>query len=293
MISAFLDTIANAQTRRSYDNDLQQFTVWCNDAGVELITLRPKQLSAYRSVLLAKYAPATVNRKLSSVRSYLAWAVCEELVEPGVLGAATAISGTKVPFVAPRLITDEEFGALVCLPDVRTVKGARDVAFLYLLRASGGRLSELVGLNVEDLGKNEAIVIGKGGDEGIIYFDDEAQAAVRNYLQLRAFPVRGPVFVGPSGERLTDRRLHQIVAELGNAAGRSDLHPHLFRHTLLTELLEQTDDIEFVRRVARHKRIETTLRYTAQANRREKEKYLKARHQVVSVTLELPQKQPA
>jgi integrase/recombinase XerD len=220
-----------------------------------------------------------VNRRLSAARAFLTWAVAEELLSGDVL-AALAVRGVKVPLVLPQLLSPEEFEGMCCACDTTTVAGARNLALLLVLRATGGRVSEVVGLCIENVQfprhadeAGKATVMGKGGDERLVYFDHQTAGALRHYLALRGFPKTGRLF------ELSDQRVRQLVTELGAVVGRPDVHPHLFRHQLLTELLDDPNggDIDAVRRIAGHKRCETTQRYTAQATARLEGLYLRRR----------------
>jgi site-specific recombinase XerD len=288
----FLLTITNTNTRRAYAKDLARFGSWLGDRGLALGELGVKDLLSYRDSLAPDtaqvtgptLAPATVNRLLAAVRAFLRWAAQMELVSPEVYAAAKAVQSVKQPEPLPELITDEQFEDLLCRPNPATVEGARDIAFFRLLRFAGLRVSEAVGLDVQQvqLGAGKAFVTGKGGKDRVVLFDPQTAGALVHYLGLRGSPERGPVFTNAKGRRITDRRMRQLLAEYGSAIGRPDLHPHLLRHSFATWLLDETGDMDAVRGLLGHSNMKTTQRYTRLATKRYERVYASAIEQTTS-----------
>lgn len=280
MLQQYLSTIKNANTRRAYANDLGEFETWASVQGVELAQLGVRHLMSYREYLAEHRQPATVNRALASLRAYARWAAQHELVPAAVVAAAQAVDGLKLERKLPRLLTDAEFEALTCLPEAGTVLGARDLAFIRLLRFSGVRVSEAVGLSVEDVQFDaeggQAMVFGKGAKHRVVVFDADTAAALRHYLRLRGSPARGPLFTNHAGQRVTDRWMREQLADYGERIGRPDLHPHLLRHAFATWLLDETGDEDTVRGLLGHEDTKTLRVYTRLATKRYRAVYNRA-----------------
>lgn len=295
-LEQFLATVKSDNTREAYDLDVQRFLSWLHDEGFAISSLRPKQVAAYRTYLTQKYAANTVNRYLSGVRAYLLWLAQQELVGEGVYQAAAITKGIKKEQKLPRVLKDSEVIDILCQFDTTAAAGARDVAFFRLLWTSGMRLSEAVGLDLFqlDICEQRAIVDGKGEKQRIVFFDDDTAAALRHYLTLRGSPRSGPVFVSERGERVSARWLQMTLARAAAAAGvEGEVHPHMFRHTFGTRVLDETGDIAAVGDLLGHADPRTTKIYTRTATKRLQRVYAQAYNRPAAVphdsTLELAQ----
>lgn len=258
---------------------MRRFLTWLEDQGYSVATLRPKQVAAYRTFLTKQYAANTVNRYLSGVRAYLLWLVQQEEVGEAVYQAAVVTKGVKKEDKLPRVLTDVEVLDILCQFDAATAQGARDVAFFRLLWTSGMRLSEAVELDLFqlDLTAQQALVNGKGNKQRIVFFDGETAAALRVYLTLRGNPRSGPVFVSGRGERVTARWMQMTLAAAAKAAGiEGEVHPHMFRHTFGTRVLDATGDIAAVGDLLGHADPRTTKIYTRTATKRLQRVYAQA-----------------
>lgn len=281
----YLETISNANTKRAYENDIARFEHWRGAQQLELADLRVRHLLAYRDYLTQTLAPASVNRAFSAVRDYLRWAAQMELVPAEVYAASVAVKGVKQAKKLPNLVTDDEFDALICQPDPHTEPGARDIAFFRLLRSSGVRVGEAVAIRIEQLQFDyednilvggQVKVDGKGAKQRVVLFDADTASAILHYLALRGFPTSGALFVNQHGCQVTDRWMRERLAEYGAKIGRSDLHPHLLRHTFATWLLDETGDEDTVRGLLGHEDTRTLRIYTQLATSRYKKVYRRA-----------------
>lgn len=144
----------------------------------------------------------------------------------------------------------------------------RDAAFLEVLYGLGLRISEALGLTLQDFDFDRGIVRvkGKGGKVRYLPCTDRVREAIMTYLpvRLRWAKPEGPwVFIGPKGQKLSVRTMQARIARLGMLIlGRNDLHPHMFRHALATHLLEGGMDIRLVQEMLGHSSLSTTQRYT-------------------------------
>jgi len=135
---------------------------------------------------------------------------------------------------------------------------------LELLYATGLRVSELAGLDLDDVDRAQQTVrvLGKGRKERIVPFGSRAAAALAAYLEGRG-DAAGPLFVNPRGARLTVRSLHTIVRRSARSTGITRrVSPHTLRHTFATHLLDAGADLRVIQELLGHSRLSTTQRYT-------------------------------
>ena len=139
---------------------------------------------------------------------------------------------------------------------------------IEFLNSSGVRVSELCSLDIDDIdfSSNEGIVFGKGSKERIIYFDSRTKVHLEKYLQSRNDDIPA-LFISskPPYRRLTPSGVEFIVKRLGETAGIEKCHPHRFRRTLATRLIDRGVPIEQVQKILGHNKLDTTLIY-AQVN---------------------------
>ena len=287
-----LNRNASAHTVRAYESDLRQ---WLRhvaaEAGVTAVDLDPSQLdrAALRNFLghLHKQGQsrATAARKLGAARTFLRYLRREEIIDndPGSL-VATPKRDVRIP----AHLTEAEMTRLIAAP-ADTPLGRRDRAILELFYASGLRLSELVGLEVDDVNLSARMVrvLGKGGKPRIVPFNTSTAKAIRLYLvdreeilqtpagidsiksiasrreQQRSERRRNPLFVNYRGTRLTVRSVDRLVRQHVAACSlRTGLSPHALRHSFATHLLGRGADLRAIQELLGHARLSTTERYT-------------------------------
>jgi integrase/recombinase XerC len=273
-----LNRNASAHTVRAYDSDLSQFLAHAAAAaGVKARDLAPAQLDrlALRGFLgdLHKQglARATAARKLAAARTFLRYLRREGLIDddPGSL-----VATPKRDVRMPAHLSEDEMSALLDAPSVATPLGRRDHAILELFYASGMRLSELAGLDVDDvnLSANMVRVLGKGGKQRIVPFNTAAARAIRAYwpdrerlvrLKTRGRRTRDPLFVNYRGSRLTVRSIDRLVRRyVAASSARMGISPHALRHSFATHLLQRGADLRAIQELLGHARLSTTQRYT-------------------------------
>ena len=253
-------------------------------------------------------------RKLTSLRAFFKYCNREELIEnnPAKL-VATPRLPKRVPIVVPagelNLFLDQLGGPIRALPgrksrrkvgaeknsslaakspiDDSRVMLPRDRAIMELLYASGLRVSELIGLNDEDMDRNEQMlrVRGKGRKERMVPFGGKAQTAMDNYWNLRdelltkgKSKIHTPaIFLNFAGRRLTARSIRRIVNKYVKLAGVNwSLHPHSLRHAFATHLLADGADLRAIQELLGHASLSTTQKYTHANIRQLMEVYDKA-----------------
>ncbi len=264
----------SVHTARAYESDLTQFIAHvAADTGVRAADLAPSALdrSAIRSFLGKSHAlgqsRATAARKLAAIRTFLRYLRREALVDSD---QGALVRTPKRDVRMPNHLSEDEMAHLVEAPDVQSALGRRDRAILELFYASGLRLSELAGLDIDDvsLSRKMARVLGKGSKERLVPFNRAAASAIRDYLADRATLVAGspgrdePLFVNYRGGRLTGRSIDRLVRRHATASGRSGVSPHALRHSFATHLLQRGADLRAIQELLGHARLSTTQRYT-------------------------------
>lgn len=278
-----LNRNASRHTLLAYRGDLFQYL-----SSVEKQTgrrVRPSDLNheTVRAFLGELYRHGTAGsssaRKLAAIRSFARYLRREGLLDrdPGAL-----ISSPRLVRRIPAHLDINEMRALLEAPDRSKPLGRRDHAILELFYASGLRLSELVGLNLEDVNLSSRLlrVLGKGGKERIVPFNRTAAGAVRLYLKDResltrpaSIPRRqdhaqpkatgDPLFVNYRGGRLTTRSVDRLVRRyVVQSSTKLGISPHALRHSFATHLLERGADLRAIQELLGHSRISTTQRYT-------------------------------
>jgi len=251
---------ASPHTLKSYGNDLRQFEAFLAEAR-----LSPSQITAreVRGFLVALHArgldPSSVARKLAAVRSWLRF-----LVRRGALerNPAREIRGPRLPKKLVSFLDVDEAKALVESQTAGRV--ARNTAILELLYASGLRVAELIGLDLEDVDESARTVrvLGKGRKERIVPYGAAAARGLTTWLAERGCEA-GALFRGGRGARLNPREVYELVRAAARAAGITRrVGPHTLRHTFATHLLGNGADLRAIQELLGHSRLSTTQRYT-------------------------------
>ncbi len=278
-IRNFLDHLkyeknCSPHTVKNYGRDLDEFVDYLTrgresppPAGeIDHITIRD-----FLGHLVAKgNQKSSLARKLATLRSFF-----RHLHGRGVIAAnpARLVRTPKLPRLNPKFLSVAEVETVLDLPDPETDAGVRDRAMFELLYASGLRVGELVGLNVEDLSMPERLVkaLGKGRKERIVPFGEKAREALGCYLEarrrilLRKRSVRQPnaLFLNLRGGRITARSVQRLLTDyLRRAASHLKVHPHLMRHSFATHLLNNGADLRGIQELLGHQSLSTTQKYT-------------------------------
>jgi integrase/recombinase XerC len=208
----------------------------------------------------------SIRRKLAAVRSLFRFLSREGLIP---MNPARRVRTPKAPKTLPDVMTAEQVNGLidaVAADKFERTHPARDRAIFEFLYGCGLRVSELVGLNLEDLDRAERWirVRGKGKKERQVPFTSQAAAALDRYLpERRAAPQQRAIFLNHRGGRLTARGTGGIVKLYGILVnGDSSIHPHGFRHAYATHLLADGADLRAIQELLGHARLSTTQKYT-------------------------------
>ena len=275
LVRSYLETLArenaSPHTIRNYESDLEQFVAYFTlpDAApptigeIDALAMREWLGALHRHGLTA----VTIRRKLAAVRSLFKFLEREGKIE---MNPARLVRSAKLPKTLPAVMTQEQTNNL--LDDVAAGKHegpnpARDLAIFEMLYGCGVRVSELVGMNLDDIDfcDHWIRVRGKGRKERQVPFGGKAAAALERCVADRHPAAAGEnaVFLNSRGTRLTDRSVRNIVKLYATLlAGDSSLHPHSFRHAYATHLLADGADLRSIQELLGHARLSTTQRYT-------------------------------
>ncbi|MCL6480461.1 MAG: tyrosine recombinase XerC [Firmicutes bacterium] len=303
---------ASPHTLRNYRSDLEQFLAYLSlpaAAPPPLAKMDHRLIREYLSHLHDQRLEKTsVARKLAALRSFFRFCVREGWLPQN---PARLVATPKLPKRIPAVLSAEQINAFLdsllqmeAAGDSPDEAGARrhrpgadaeesrllvrrDRAILELLYAAGLRVSELVGLNVEDVDRNDQMlrVRGKGRKERVVPFGTKALQALERYWPVRAELLRKArrsgeekaVFLNYQGRRLTTRSVGRIVKKYARLVNQNwDLHPHALRHAFATHLLADGADLRAIQELLGHRSLSTTQKYTHASIRQLLEVYDKA-----------------
>jgi integrase/recombinase XerD len=263
-------------TLAAYRRDLERYVGFLGARRIEdLADVDAKTIRAFIASVSASthgpdgepYRATTVSRMLSTVRTFHRFAVREGLVTDD---PTAGVVRPRLPRALPHPLTVEEVTAIVEAPGDATPVATRDRAILELLYGAGLRISELVGLDVDDLDLDDAAVrvLGKGSKERLVPIGRIARDAVAAYLT-RGRPAlatgrsRAALFLNTRGGRLTRQSCSRLLDAHRTRAGITRVvTPHDLRHSFATHLLEGGADVRVVQELLGHASVATTQVYT-------------------------------
>ena len=275
----------SAHTVRSYSADLADLERFTSTRGIR--TTDAIDLEVLRDWLWdgskAGLAKSTLARRSAAVRSFSGW-----LSRTGAAStdAGTRLRAPKADHHLPRVLTRPQIDVMLEGLSERASGGeaiaTRDLAIVELLYASALRVSEIVGLDLDDvdLGRLTVRVTGKGSKERVVPFGAPAKRAIVDYEHHRHELVTEPtpaVFLGARGKRIGTRTVYQLIAGLlAGVPGSGPAGPHTLRHTAATHLLDGGADLRSVQEMLGHASLGTTQLYTHVSAERLKESYRNA-----------------
>lgn len=281
-----LEKNASEHTVKSYREDLQQALEFFLEklatneipvAGISTRLIRNYMVWLHEN----KYARTTVARKLASLRSFFRY-----LCRQGILNTnpTDGLRGPRQEEKLPHFLAEEAITTLLTTPEENRF-GLRDRAILETLYSGGLRVSELTGLDLQDLDLDDgtAIVRGKGKRERIVLLGNAAVEAIRQWLEVRQGTEPPPpsaseaLFLNKHGTRLTSRSVGRLLEKYLKQAGLDPkTSPHTLRHSFATHLLDRGADIRSVQELLGHRSLSTTQIYTHVTTNRLHESYQKA-----------------
>lgn len=260
---------ASDHTVHHYRRDIRQFIAYMKDKGIaDFQSVSYMHVRSYLAELHTKeYARRSMARKLSALRSFYMYMMREGAVESNPFAQ---VQTPKLDKKLPKFMYPEEVEALLAAPDLTTPIGLRDRAIMETLYASGMRVSELVGLDLDavDYANGVALVRGKGAKERYVPLGDYALKYLQDYLdQARPRLVKDPaeqaLFLNTRGTRINDRSIRRSLDQyVLQVSELRKISPHVLRHTFATHLLEAGADLRTVQEFLGHANISTTQIYT-------------------------------
>lgn len=260
---------ASPYTIANYEREIREFMGFAQGSRVQSWAAvdRNLVLGWLQSLRQRGLVVQSVSRRLYELRAFYAWLQREGLIPANPLAL---ISGPKTPLRRPRFLSVKEAFALLDAPDTSKPIGLRDRAILELLYAGGVRIGELVRLDRAsiDLQAKTALVLGKGGQERIVYFGSYCVDALRAYLD-RARPelvIEGKpaqaLFLNHLGTRLQAQTIEENIQRYAQQAGiQQRVTPHLLRHSFATHMLQGGADLRTIQDLLGHERLSTTEKY--------------------------------
>lgn len=281
-------------TVKAYHTDLLNFLKWVGNSDVCNFTY--KNIRTYLAeIQTKKYTRTTISRKIAAIKTFYRYLYRERLINSN---PAVNIKTPKKNKNLPEFLTDNEFNLILNEIEFKTPSQYRDRTILEVLYATGMRISELCGLNFENLNleANEITVFGKGGKERIVLINNRAKNYLLDYLkdtriklanndchfvcndsQDLIIKADSPVFINNNGFRLQQRSVHRIIAKIvKDLCFRKKVSPHTFRHSFATKLLENGADLRVVQELLGHASISNTQIYTHVSTERLKQAYANA-----------------
>ena len=261
-------------TLDAYKCDLEEFIEFCVKRNLTCFeNVKRSDLNAYiLQMHEKKYLPASVMRKIASLRGFFKWMNANEIISSN---PALTIEQPKLPKRLPKVMTVEEINAILNqnLTEIQSV-------ILELLYGCGLRVSELVNLKVSDIDIKSKYLqcIGKGSKERIVPLGKKAVSALNKFLPKRDFLVKKynlktkNLLINNEGRQLTRQDVYTFISEQGKKIHKH-ISPHTLRHSFATHLLENGADLRVVQELLGHSNVSTTQLYTHISKKRLKDVY--------------------
>ncbi len=282
LIHVYLDRLwaergLSQNTLDSYQRDLAYFATWLQKKGTQLNTAELFHLQSYLAHRFANnYSPRSTSRVLSCLRGFYRWGVRERLFEqdPTVL-----LENPRLGKSLPKTLTENDVEKLLNEPSVDIAIELRDKAMLEVLYGAGLRVSELVGLNINQINLRQGVVrtFGKGSKERLVPLGEEAVYWVEQYVKKARPELTGGVatdalFLSNRRQHMTRQTFWHRIKEYAKRAGiRATISPHVLRHAFATHLLNHGADLRVVQLLLGHSDLSTTQIYTHIARQRLKD----------------------
>ena len=274
---------ASPLTLKSYEEDLIALVLYLEeveDRPVKIVEVTTLSLRRFIAQLQeAGYAKSTISRKLACLRSFFRFAVREGWIEANI---AKPLRNPRAGRKLPHFLSAEEIAKLLEIPPSTTSSGLRDRAILETMYSSGLRVSELVGIGLEDIDFPAGLirVRGKGRKERLSPLGSYAQKALKKWIAKRKPDLKAgkdhtsAVFLNRFGRRLTSRSVGRMLEKYLKQCGLDQrTSPHTLRHSFATHLLDRGADIRSVQELLGHKSLITTQIYTHVSTTRLREVY--------------------
>ena len=259
---------ASPHTISNYQRDLLQLAQYLENKKIKLRDIDNIMLRGFLASLYGRgEKKSTVGRKLAAIRSFFQFCVRRHWMDDN---PAKVVSTPKQDKPVPSFLSEEEMQDFLDLPQTAKPLDKRDKAMLELLYATGIRVSELVGINLEDVKFTERLIRikGKGKKERLVPFGRMAEESLRSYLRVRSLINKGqveerPLFINYRGRKLSARSVERTVDKyIRRSAMRRKISPHSLRHSFASHLLSRGADLRVIQELLGHESLATTQKYT-------------------------------
>ena len=272
---------AQSNTLSSYMRDVNQYSTWLHERGGNLRKVKKESIAEYFEYLSSKgKSPATITRSTASIKSFYNFMVASGAMKTN---PAKTLTGVKVERKYPEILTSKEVELFLEQPKCVDEKGFRDHAMLELLYATGIRVSELIGLNVDDVNLTVGFIRCVTRDkERVIPLYAAAVKALQDYIKdirprIVASDDEPALFVNMNGERMSRQGFWKIIKYYQEKAEiTKDVTPHTLRHSFAVHLLENGADLRSIQEMLGHADISSTQIYTHVVQKQLKDVYNKA-----------------
>jgi len=264
-------------TLTSYMNDLAGLAEWLKPQSVLLVTAGRENLLAYLSHRVGQgFKPRTTARLLSSVRRFYQYLMREKIISED---PSAQIDAPRLGRPLPKTLTEDEVEQLLNAPDTQTLEGYRDRVMLEVLYATGLRVSELIGLSIDQVNLRQGVirVTGKGSKDRLVPMGEESQDWLEQYLRetrldLLKQGICESLFVTRRGAGMTRQAFWYALKRYAMLANiKTELSPHTLRHAFASHLLNHGADLRVVQLLLGHSDLSTTQIYTHVAKERLKD----------------------
>jgi tyrosine recombinase XerC len=282
-------------TVKAYQSDVLSFFIWCNYLAPEKVNFN-KLREYLHFIQKFNYKKTTIARKIAALRTFFKYLHKTQYISAN---PAENLTAPKKPKSLPKFLTDDEMMTLLDNVDINTPSGLRNKAILELLWATGMRVSELSGLNFEDLNldENEITVFGKGAKERIVLISERAKKYLTQYIDTarplimkdnpQQLTEKSPVFVNKTGFRLQDKSIRNAINDVVDKIDLpKHVTPHVFRHSFATRMIENGADLRVVQELLGHASISNTQIYTHVSSQHLKQEYIKAHPHAIQEDIE-------
>lgn len=285
-IKAFLSYVKfekrySDHTVQSYQNDLEQFSVFAESMNKPLDRLSARDIRLWIASLSKDCAASTVNRKLSSIKSYFRFLLKNGQIESN---PAKDIGALKVPKRTPQFVEEKELMKLFeSLPTPDDFLSSRDLLIFDLFYGTGMRKSELIALRESDFDElsRTVKVIGKGKKERKIPVSKLVFSKIKTYIEFRNHELQNQDFktllVNSKGGMMNPKSVYNIIKQLLNTCWSTEKKsPHILRHSFATHLLNKGADLNAIKELLGHSSLAATQVYTHNSIERLKEVHKQA-----------------
>jgi len=271
--SQLIERGLSAHTISAYNRDLRTFILSLNEPKSGLLeATRSDVMNCLATKVKDGGSARSAARLLSALRRFYAWGIRENLIDSD---PTAQIRSPRVGRPLPKVLTEGEVEALLMAPDVTSDIGLRDRAMLELLYGCGLRVSELIGLTVDQVRLPQGVlrVWGKGNKERLLPLGDLSAEWVKRYLKT-ARPAlikqrTDALFLSTRGQAMTRQTFWYRIRAHGVTAGiKIEISPHILRHAFATHLVNNNADLRVVQLLLGHSNLSTTQIYTHVARER-------------------------